>query len=132
MKTTDPIADYLTRIQNALRAGHAEVSVPTSQMKVKLSEILQEEGFIGSFKVLPAKPRGNIVIQLRYRGKGKPMIERFERVSRSGCRVYASAEELESLASNITTSIVTTSLGIMTGRKAREAKVGGEVICRIY
>jgi small subunit ribosomal protein S8 len=131
MVQTDPIADFLTRVRNAQKARHATVDIPPSKMKERLAEILKREGFISDFHVVPGKPRSVLRVTLRYNPGGEPMIQELKRVSKPGCRVYASAKELAGQPNAVKTTIVTTSKGMMTDQEAREANLGGELICSI-
>jgi small subunit ribosomal protein S8 len=130
MVSTDPIADLLTRIRNAQRARHATVDVSTSAMKRRIADVLEKEGYISRITVLPGKPQGTLRLTLRYQPSGDPMIQEIQRISKPGCRVYATAEELSDLHL-IRLSVVSTSKGIMTGRDASAANLGGEVICQV-
>lgn len=131
MPNTDPIADFLTQIRNAARARHAQLELPTSNMKVRLAEILKREGYIADFRPVPMKPQGRLRILLRYRANGEPMIREIRRLSRPGCRWYASVDEIPGSATSISTTVLSTSRGIMTDREAREARIGGELIFRV-
>ncbi len=130
---TDPIADFLTRIRNGLQAKHESIEAPLSKSKIRLSEILKEEGFVSDFRVMqPKDAPGSIRVFLRYHQDGSPMIQKIERVSTPGCRVYASVEDLDEQLGGIATTIVSTSKGVMTDRQAREVNAGGEVLCKVY
>lgn len=129
---TDPIADFLTRIRNAVMAGKDRVDVPASRLKLELTRILKEEGFIRTFKVLEEGPQGTIRLYLRYSPEGEPAIHGIERVSRPGRRVYMGVEELPMVRRGIGIAVVSTSKGLMTDAKARELRVGGEVMCKVW
>lgn len=130
---TDPIADFLTRIRNGLHAKHESIVAPLSRVKVRLSEILKDEGFVSDFRVVqPKDAPGTIQVFLRYNEDGSSLIQKIERVSKPGRRVYASVDELEEKLGGISMTIVSTSKGVMTDRQAREVGAGGEVICRVY
>lgn len=130
---TDPIADFLTRIRNGLQARHEAVEIPLSKTKIRLAEILKDEGFVSDYQVIqPKDAPGSIKVFLRYNQDGTPLIQKIDRVSTPGCRVYAGVEDLGERLGGISTTIVSTSMGVMTDRKAREVNAGGEVICRIY
>ncbi len=131
MVHTDPVADFLTRIRNAQKARHASVEVATSQMKERLAEILKREGFISAFHVVPGKPRNLLRVTLRYNPNGEPMIQELNRISKPGCRVYATAKEIGNQRNAVKTMILTTSKGMMTDHEACEANLGGELICSI-
>lgn len=131
MIQTDPIADFLTRIRNAQKARHAAVEVPTSKTKERLAEILKKEGFVAGVRTLPGKPQNTLQVTLRYHPSGEPMIQALQRLSKPGCRFYATAKELGEKRNAVKTTILTTSKGIMTDREACEANLGGELICSI-
>jgi small subunit ribosomal protein S8 len=131
MVQTDPIADFLTRIRNAQKARHATVEVPPSKLKERLGELLKREGYISDCRLVPGKPRSQLRVTLRYNPNGEPMIQELRRLSKPGCRRYATAKELGSKRNAVRTTVVTTSKGIMTDREACEAKLGGELICSI-
>lgn len=132
MTMTDPIADFLTRIRNAVMAGKDRVDVPASRLKLELTKILKEEGFIRTFKVLEEEPQGTIRLYLRYSPEGEPAIHGIERVSRPGRRVYMGVDELPSVRRGIGIAVVSTSKGLMTDARARELRVGGEVMCKVW
>ncbi len=129
---TDPIADFLTRIRNAMQAGKDRCDVPASKLKLELSKILQEEGFLRTFKVLEEGPQGTLRIYLRYSADGEPAIHGLERVSRPGLRVYRAVDELPHVRGGIGVAVVSTSKGLMTDLRAREQRLGGEVMCRVW
>jgi len=137
MSLTDPIADMLTRIRNGLLAGHSVVALPSSKMKVAIAEILQAEGFIESFEVVPqeAKPQPVLRLNLKYVGERRErrsVISGLKRVSRPGRRVYAGKREIPYVRSGIGVAILSTPKGVMTGSRARQLGVGGEVLCQIW
>ncbi len=127
---TDPIADMLTRIRNVLPLGKKEVVVPLSKMKVRLAEILQQEGYIASYSV--SEKRQELKLVLRYLPSGKPAITNLRRISKPGRRVYASYDKLPRVLNGLGIAIISTSQGVMTDSEARRRKIGGEVICYIY
>lgn len=129
---TDPIADMLTRLRNALSARHQKVDVPASKMKLEIARILKEEGYINNYKVAGESPKRMIRLYLRYGPKGEPVINVLQRVSRPGCRRYISSTEIPNVLGGMGINIVSTSHGIMTGKQARKTKVGGELVCQIY
>lgn len=133
MPSMDPIADFLTRIRNAQKAKHPTVNAPSSKLKEQVAAIMKKEGFIRDFQVVPnTETAGNTIkVELKYNRQGKPMIRTIERVSKSGCRRYASAEKLNAHRDVVTMTIVSTSRGIMTDHEACAANIGGEMICRI-
>ena len=131
MLQTDPISDFLTRIRNAQKARHASVDVPLSKTKERLAAIMKREGFISNYRSVPGKPQNVLRVTLRYNPSGEPMIAKIMRISKPGCRVYATAKELGAQQNAVRTTIVTTSKGMMTDREARESKLGGELICSL-
>jgi small subunit ribosomal protein S8 len=128
---TDPVADLLTRIRNAIRARHARVDVPSSKLKVEIARILKEEGYISSFKVVEEGKKKTLRVVLRYGPDGESAIASLERVSRPGRRVYVGAREIPRVLGGLGIAILTTPRGVMTGKKARRAGVGGELLCNI-
>lgn len=132
MTMTDPIADFLTRVRNAVQAGKDRCDVPASKLKLELSKILQEEGFIRTFKVLEEGPQGTLRIYLRYSSDGEPAIHGLQRMSRPGLRVYRRVEKLPQVRGGIGVAVVSTSKGLMTDARARELRLGGEVMCRVW
>lgn len=131
MQITDPIADMLTRVRNANSAKHASVDVPASKMKKAIAEILLDEGYIKNFQIVNDGAQGVIRITLKYNGNDK-VISGLRRVSKPGLRVYAGADELPQVLKGLGIAIISTSKGIMTDKKAREAHVGGEVLAFIW
>ena len=129
---TDPIADMLTRVRNAYGAKHQKVDVPLSNLKIEIARILKEEGFINNYKIIGDGPRRTIRIYLRYGPKGEQVLSRLERVSRPGCRVYVNSTSIPKVLGGMGINIVSTSRGLMTDRRARREKVGGELLCRVY
>jgi small subunit ribosomal protein S8 len=128
---TDPIADLLTRIRNALGVKHAQVIVPSSKLKVAIANVLREEGYIQGYDVTKDSPQPMLRIWLKYTERGNSVISRLERASRPGCRFYAGRDELPRVQSGIGIAIVSTSKGVMTGKKARRLGIGGEVLCYV-
>lgn len=129
---TDPIADMLTRIRNACMVRHTQVVMPSSKIKVEIAKILAQEGFIGGYTVIDEKPQARLAIALKYTGRGKSVITGLDRISKPGRRVYTSYKDIPWVRSGLGISIVSTPLGLMTGRKARRTKVGGELICNVW
>ena len=133
---TDPIADMLSRIRNATIARHTRVDMPSSRLKVEIARILESEGYIQGFSVLDAKPgerpQAQLRVQLKYGPRGERLITGIERVSRPGRRVYFGSEDVPDVLAGLGTSILTTSRGVMTGREAAKAGVGGEVLCNVW
>ncbi|MCA3215310.1 MAG: 30S ribosomal protein S8 [Burkholderiales bacterium] len=128
MSMSDPIADMLTRIRNAQRVDKTEVVVPSSKLKVAIAQVLKDEGYIEGFAVQPNEGKPELRIGLKYYA-GRPVIERLERVSRPGLRVYKGRDDIPQVMNGLGVAIVSTSKGVMTDRKARSQGVGGEVIC---
>ena len=130
---TDPIADYLTRIRNGVSAGLKIVEIPSSKMKVELTRILHEKGYILSYKVVEGTPSNTIKIALKYHPDTKrPAIKKIERVSRPGLRQYANVAEMPRVLNGLGIAIISSSKGIITDKEAKELNVGGEVICYVY
>lgn len=129
---TDPIADMLTRIRNANRALHETVSMPTSRMKEEIARILAEEGYIRGYRVVPGKPVGTLVLELKYAKGRRRVITDLRRVSKPGRRVYARADRLPRVLGGMGTTILSTSSGVLTHRQAAERGVGGEVIAEVW
>ncbi|MDO8519981.1 MAG: 30S ribosomal protein S8 [Deltaproteobacteria bacterium] len=129
---TDPIADLLTRIRNALSARHATVTIPSSKIKEAIVKILRERGFISNYIMEEKKPQNEIKVFLKYDGRRKTNVKRLARVSRPGGRVYRGYREMKPLLRGMGVTIFSTPKGILTEKEAREAKVGGEVLCEIY
>ena len=127
MSMSDPIADMLTRIRNAQRVEKTEVTMPASKLKVAIAGVLKDEGYIDGFQVAPNEGKPELRIGLRYYA-GRPVIERLERVSRPGLRVYKGRDAIPQVMNGLGVAIVTTPKGVMTDRKARQAGIGGEVL----
>jgi len=136
---TDPISDMLTRIRNAVAAKHSRVDMPASKLKAEIARILQDEGYIQGFRLSeePAEragrqPRQVIRLFLKYGPHGERVLSGLERISRPGRRVYLGVEDVPQVLGGLGTSILTTSRGVMTGRAAKQAGVGGEVLCNVW
>ena len=129
---TDPIADMLTRIRNAVQARHAKVDMPSSRMKSEIARILKDEGYISHFKTSEEGGRATLTVFMKYGPKGEQVISNIERVSRPGCRVYVSKAEIPRVLGGLGINILTTSHGVMTGKTARKQGFGGELLCNIY
>lgn len=127
----DPIADLLARITNAQLRGHKDVTVPASKMLLAVVKILASEGFIAAYNVIEAKPQNQIVVELKY-VDGEPAIRNVKRVSKPGIRRYVGYRDIAGVKNGLGLSIISTPKGIMTGTQARDAKVGGEIMCEIY
>ncbi len=132
MSMTDPIADMLTRIRNAARAGHRSTDIPSSKMKTAIAEILKEERFIRNFRVIPDNKQGILRVYLRYLDKGENVIEGIKRVSTPGLRVYVGKEDMPRVAGGYGVSILSTSRGVLAGKQARRLGIGGEVILKVW
>ena len=137
MLVSDPIADMLTRIRNAVMAGHNMVAIPNSKMKNAIAKILKDEGYISSYEIVDGEVEAHKVLRIRLKYVGErrerhPVISGLERVSRPGRRVYAGKQEIPWILSGMGISILSTPKGVMTGQRARQLGVGGEVICKIW
>ena len=130
--TSDPIADMLTRIRNALGARHSKVDVPASKLKTDIARILKEEGYIVNFKLAEEGAARTIKIYLKYAPDSSPVISSIKRVSRPGCRVYVGRKEIPRVLGGLGINILTTPRGVMTGRKAHTEGLGGEVLCQVW
>ena len=129
---TDPIADMLTRIRNAVLIKAEKVDIPASRMKLDIAKILKEEGFIRAYKILKDKKQGILRITLKYAVDSQPVITGLKRISKPGRRVYVSTDLVPTIMGGVGISILTTSKGILTGKICRREKVGGEVLCHIW
>ncbi|HEY5469276.1 MAG TPA: 30S ribosomal protein S8 [Bacteroidales bacterium] len=131
---TDPIADLLTRIRNAIMAGHKVVEAPASNLKKEVARILFEKGYILSYKVIDGEgPQGILKIALKYNAKSKkPAIKKIQRVSRPGLRQYIGIDEMPRVLNGLGIAIISTSKGLMTDKEAKTEKIGGEVLCYVY
>ena len=129
---TDPIADMLTRIRNAVSVERPNVEMPISKVKTGVAEVLKREGFIWDWKAEEGTPVGQLQIDLKYGPSGEKVIRHVKRVSKPGCRVYASARDLRPVLNGLGISILSTSKGMMSDREARQQKVGGEILCEIW
>jgi len=132
---TDPVADMLTRIRNAVVAGHTSVIVPSSRLKLNLARILTDEGFIRSYDVIPVRPQPKIRIWLKYVGERKErksVITGLKRVSKPGCRIYVGKTKIPRVLSGIGIAILSTPKGVLTDRQARRMGVGGELMCYVW
>jgi len=132
MTISDPIADMLTRIRNAIMARHDFVLVPASRMKLSIARILREEGFISDYEVLRGKPYRTIKIHLKYSDKNQPVLSGMERVSKPGLRVYAQRKEIPRVYGGIGIAIISTPKGVMTGQQAWRQGLGGEFLCYVF
>lgn len=130
--TSDPIADMLTRVRNAIQARHPKVDVPASKLKIEIARILKEEGYILNYKVAEEGVKKVIKIYLKYSPDQAPVITAIERVSRPGCRSYVGSGDIPRVQGGLGINILTTPKGVMTGRHARKEGVGGELLCRVW
>ena len=128
MSMTDPIADFLTRIRNGQLSGKAEVAAPASRIKLALAKVLKDEGYIEDFAIDGDSKKPTVKVRLKYY-QGRPVIDRLERVSRPGLRVYKAKDELPKILGGMGVAIISTSKGVMTDREARASGHGGEVLC---
>ena len=129
---TDPVADMLTRIRNGIRARHSRVEMPSSNLKVEIARILKDEGYIGNYKLAEEGRKKTLRISLRYDGEGVSVISALERISKPGRRVYVGSKEVPKVLGGMGVAILTTPRGVMTGKAARHAHVGGELICNVW
>ena len=137
MSVTDPIADMLTRIRNGMMAGHPSVAMPSSNLKASIAKILKEEGFINSYEVADDPSVGYKILRIRLKYVGErrqrhPVITGLERVSRPGRRVYTGKQDIPWVLSGMGVAILTTPKGVMTGQRARQLGVGGEILCKVW
>ncbi len=132
MSMNDPIADLLTRLRNATRAGHATADVPASNVKIEVCRVLKEEGFIEDYLVSPEPRPGLIRVTLKYTGARASVIQGIKRISKPSLRVYVSHSEIRPVRTGLGVSILTTSRGVMTGKHARKERIGGEVLCEVW
>ena len=132
MTVSDPIADMLTRIRNAIMASHDSVLIPSSKMRLSIAKILKAEGFIGDYEVLKGKPHRVIRIHLKYDDNNQPILSGLERVSKPGLRVYTGQKEIPRIRGGLGITIVSTSKGVMTGQQAWRQGIGGELLCYVW
>lgn len=128
----DPVSDLLNRLRNGMRAGHDRVDMPASRLREDLLKVLAEEGYVASYRRVEEKGRPLLRVGLKYDPEGEPIVTGLERVSKPGRRVYAGAKEIPEVLGGLGISIVSTSKGIVTGKAARESKLGGEILCNIW
>ena len=130
---TDPVADYLTRLRNAIKAQHRVVEVPASNLKKEITKILYEKGYILNFKFIDEGPQGTIKVALKYDPVNKVnAIKKLQRVSRPGLRKYAGYQDIPRVLNGLGIAVISTSKGVMTDKEARDLKIGGEVLCYVY
>ncbi len=132
MSLTDPVADFLARVRNALGAGHNKVDVPASKLKLEIARILKEEGYIANFKPVEEEGRKLVRVYLKYGSNNEAAISNLARISRPGCRVYVGRNEIPRVLGGLGINILTTPKGVMTGRQARKQGVGGEILCEVW
>ena len=132
MKTSDPLSDLFTRLRNGMRAGHDRVDVPASRLKEAVLKVLENEGFVASYRREEKDGRPVLRVGLKYDGEGEPIVASIERVSRPGRRVYAKADAIPAVLGGLGISIVSTSRGIVTDKQARKERLGGEVLCNVW
>lgn len=129
---TDPVADFLTRVRNAIRAKQQKVDVPASKLKAEIARILKEEGYISNFKGTEENGQKLLRVYLKYSNANEAAISNLERVSKPGCRVYVGRTEIPRVLGGLGINILTTPRGVMTGRDARKQGVGGEILCQVW
>ena len=132
MSVSDPIADMLTRIRNAIMARHDFVLVPSSRMKLAIARILKKEGFVADYEVLRGKPHRIIKLHLKYDDNNQPILSGLERVSKPGLRVYVEQKEIPRVYGGLGLAILSTSSGVMTGKQAWKRGIGGELLCYVW
>ncbi len=132
MSFTDPIADMLTRIRNAINIKKENVSIPSSRMKVEIAKILKEEGYIKNFKVVDDNKQGILNIEFKYTEDNENIISGLQRASKPGCRLYCNKKDIPKVLAGLGITIISTSNGVLTGKKCGELGVGGEVLCYIW
>jgi small subunit ribosomal protein S8 len=132
MSLTDPVADMLTRIRNALKVQMKDVNIPSSRMKTEIAKILKEEGYIKNFKVTEDDKQGVLNITLKYNNENESVISGLRRASRPGCRIYCTKDSIPKILGGLGVVILSTSEGIATGKKCEELGIGGEVLCYIW
>ncbi len=132
MKTSDSLSDLFTRLRNGMRAGHDRVDVPASRLKEEVLKVLEQEGFIASYRRTEEGRNATLRVGLKYDHEGEPIVSGLERVSRPGRRIYATADTIPSVLGGLGVAIVSTSRGIVTDKTAREKRLGGEVLCNVW
>jgi len=132
MSVSDPVADMLTRIRNAVMARHDDAAMPVSRMRLYIAKILKQQGFIRDYEVIGNRPKRQVKIHLKYDESGQPAIAGLERVSKPGLRVYSAAGEIPRVFGGLGIAIVSTSKGVMTGQQAYRQGIGGEVLCFVW
>ncbi len=132
MRLTDPVADMLTRIRNAISARHQKVDIPASKLKLEIARILKEEGYISNFKATEEEGHKILRVYLKYANNNEAVISNVNRVSRPGCRVYVRRTEIPRVLGGMGINILTTPRGVMSGRQARKQGLGGELLCEVW
>ncbi len=132
MSLTDPVADFLARIRNAIKARHQKVDVPASKLKLEIARILKEEGYVANYKAVEENGHKLVRVYLKYSTDNEAAISNLARISRPGCRVYVGRNEIPRVLGGMGINILTTPRGVMTGRQARKEGVGGEILCEIW
>jgi small subunit ribosomal protein S8 len=132
MRLTDPVADFLARIRNSIRARHQKVDMPASKLKLEIARILKEEGYIANYKAVEEEGHKVLRIYLKYSSNDEAAISNLARVSKPGCRVYVRRSEIPRVLGGMGINILTTPRGVMTGRQARKEGVGGEILCEVW
>jgi small subunit ribosomal protein S8 len=132
MSMNDPIADLLTRIRNAVLAGHEQLSLPASRLKEDMLRVMKAEGFIEDYQLVPNGAKPELRVRLRYTSDRTPVLQGLRRVSKPSLRVYVKSSEIHPVRSGLGVSILSTSKGVMTGKQARQARLGGEVLCELW
>jgi len=132
MGMTDPIADMLTRIRNANMIRHKSVDMPSSKLKIEIARILKQEGYIGGYDKAEENARPVLQLHMKYARNGERAIHGVKRVSKPGCRIYASVEQIPKVLNGLGISILSTSRGVMTGEEAQKANIGGEILCEVW
>jgi len=132
MSLTDPIANYLTLLRNAIRAKHQKVDIPSSNLLVEITKLLKEEGYISKYTVMEEGSRSILKVYLKYGSKGERVISGLQRISRPGCRVYTSRRSIQNVLGGLGISVLTTHKGVMSGAQARKQGLGGEILCHVW
>ncbi|MEW4454616.1 30S ribosomal protein S8 [Bremerella sp. JC817] len=132
MMMTDPIADMLTRIRNAVRVEHPHVEMPSSKVKRGLADVLKREGYIWDWAEIEAEPVKQIRLELKYGPSGERVIQHIKRVSKPGRRIYSKSNELRPILNGMGISVISTSSGVISDREARQKKIGGEILCEVW
>lgn len=132
MTMTDPIADMLTRVRNAVQARHDSTEMPSSTMKVAIAQVLKDEGFVKGFQVMEDRPYKMLRVDLQYTGKKEPVLTGIRRISKPGLRVYTKAAAIPRVYGGLGVAVISTPKGVMSGKQARRLNLGGEVICHVW